>query len=77
MHCTFRFVGNPYAGVIREVWFDVPGYQVSDLTSDPNFPNNPSSTEVLDKMDAPYNIGDNYGSRLSGYFRAPETGDYR
>eukprot|EP00795_Rhopilema_esculentum_P005038 gene5038-148_t len=73
----WRLKGNPYAGVIREVWFDVPGYQISDLTSDPNFPNNPSSTEVLDKFDAPFNIDDNYGSRISGYLRAPETGDYR
>jgi hypothetical protein len=53
------------------------GYQVSDLTSNPNFPNNPSSVEVLDNFDAPYNVEDNYGSRVRGYFVAPETGDFR
>ena len=53
------------------------GYQVIDLTSNPNFPNNPSSVEVIDNFDAPYNVEDNYGSRVRGYFIAPETGDYR
>jgi hypothetical protein len=53
------------------------GYQVIDLTSNPNFPNNPSSVEVIDNFDAPYNVEDNYGSRVRGYFVAPETGDYR
>ena len=70
-------IGNPYAGIIREVWYDIPGYQVSDLTAQQSYPNKPSSLEVLDKFDAPFNVDDNYGSRLSGYFRAPETGDYR
>ena len=53
------------------------GYQVADLTSNPNFPNNPSSVEVLDNFDAPYNVEDNYGSRVRGYFIAPESGDFR
>lgn len=48
-----------------------------DLTSNPNFPNNPSSIEVLDKFDAPHNVDDNYGSRIRGFFKAPESGLYR
>lgn len=71
------FVGNPHAGLIRDVWYNVPGYTITDLTSDPNYPHRPSSTEVLDKFDAPFNVDDNYGSRISGYFHAPESGDYR
>lgn len=70
-------IGNHYAGLVREVWTDMGGYQVIDLTSNPNFPNNPSSVEVIDNFDAPYNVEDNYGSRVRGYFIAPETGDYR
>ena len=70
-------LGNHYAGLVREVWKDMGGYQVIDLTSNPNFPNNPSSVEVIDNFDAPYNVEDNYGSRVRGYFVAPETGDYR
>lgn len=53
------------------------GYQVIDLTSNANFPNNPTSVEVIDNFDSPFNVGDNYGSRVRGYFVAPETGDYR
>ena len=70
-------LGNLHAGLIREVWYDIPGYSINDLTSNPNFPSRPSSVEVLDKFDAPFNVDDNYGSRISGYFHAPETGDYR
>ena len=69
--------GDPFAGVIREVWQDIPGYRIMDLTSNPNFPNTPSSIEVLDKFDAPHNVDDNYGSRIRGFFKAPENGLYR
>jgi len=71
------FSGDPFAGVIREIWQDIPGYRIMDLTSNPNFPNNPSSIEVLDKFDAPHNVDDNYGSRIRGFFKAPENGLYR
>ena len=74
---VFCFLGDPFAGVIREVWQDIPGYRIMDLTSNPNFPNNPSSIEVLDKFDAPHNVDDNYGSRIRGFFKAPESGLYR
>ncbi|XP_022799604.1 uncharacterized protein LOC111337536 isoform X3 [Stylophora pistillata] len=73
----WRMPGDPFAGVIREVWQDIPGYRIMDLTSNPNFPNNPSSIEVLDKFDAPHNVDDNYGSRIRGFFKAPENGLYR
>lgn len=73
----FVILGNHYSGLIREVWKDLGGYQVSDLTSNSNFPNNPSSIEVIDNFDAPFNVEDNYGSRLRGFFIAPETGHYR
>ena len=75
--CSVIVTGDPFAGVIRELWNDVSGYKISDLTSNPDFPNNPSSIEVLDKFDAPFNVGDNYGSRVRGFFKAPETGYYR
>ena len=74
---TLLLPGDPFAGVIRELWQDIPGYKIMDLTSNPNFPNNPSSIEVLDKFDAPHNVDDNYGSRIRGFFKAPESGLYR
>ena len=74
---TLFLLGDPFAGVIRELWQDIPGYKIMDLTSNPNFPNNPSSIEVLDKFDAPHNVDDNYGSRIRGFFKAPESGLYR
>lgn len=50
---------------------------MADLTSNTNFPNNPSSVEVIDNFDAPFNVEDNYGARVRGFFNAPESGYYR
>lgn len=73
----YIFSGNHHSGLIREVWKGLRGYQVVDLTSNLNFPNNPTSVEVIDNFDAPFNVDDNYGARVQGYFVAPETGSYR
>ena len=67
---------NPFPGLIREVWHDVPGSSMSQLRANPDYPNNPSSIEVIENFDAPFDIEKDYGSKLKGYFVAPETGNY-
>jgi hypothetical protein len=52
------------------------GTKVSDLTSNVNYPNNPSATELLPAMEAPLNSLDNFGARMAGYICAPSTGSY-
>lgn len=55
----------------------VKTYQnISDLTKDVRFPNQPTSTGYLDNMDSPYLLGEHYGILLWSYFAAPETGMY-
>ena len=49
---------------------------IDDLLNDVRFPNNPTSTGVLDNFDSPSSIGNNYGILLWTYFKAPETGMY-
>lgn len=64
-------------GLLREVWEGIGGNAVSDLTSSPNFPGNPSSQDyVTDFFEAPTDVLDAYGQRMHGYIVAPVTGDY-
>jgi len=68
--------GAQTSGVLREVYSGIGGTAVSDLTSSPNFPNNPNLIEVLPTYEAPTDVEDNYGQRLSAYVVAPSTGSY-
>jgi hypothetical protein len=49
---------------------------VSDLTSNPNFPNNPSSQQTLTSSMEASRHGDNYGSTIRGFLIPPTTGSY-
>ena len=66
----------PYPGLIREVWKELPGKSISTLKDDPYYPNDPSLIEIIENFDAPFDIDKDYGSRVKGYFVAPETGNY-
>jgi large repetitive protein len=65
-------------GVLYQKWDGITGSAVSDLTSHPDFPDNPDQQWILnDLFEGPTNIDDNYGARLSGWLCAPDTGYYR
>lgn len=65
------------SGILREVWFNMPGNTVADLTNNPAYPDNPSEDEVItDYFETPTNIGDEYAQRLRALITAPETGNY-
>ena len=65
------------SGTIKmERYNGISGTSLNDLFNAANYPNNPSSTTELSLFEIPVNSGDNYGSRVSGYLCAPETGDY-
>jgi len=67
----------PDHGLLREVWQGIGGANVSDLTSDSNYPNNPSSTDyVTDFFESPTDVLNDYGQRMHGYIVAPTTGNY-
>ena len=71
-------VSFAYAGPIDDYyWLNIgSGTAVSDLTSNPNYPNNPSGHLSLMSFDAPSDWADNYGSRIIGYLFPPTTGYY-
>ena len=67
---------NGGGAISGEGFSNIPGSQVTDLTSNPAYPNNPSVTAVLNSFEYK-TMGDNYGARVRGYICAPVTGLYR
>jgi hypothetical protein len=67
-----------YTGTIDyDYWLNIgDGAAVSDLTNDPDYPNNPSGHQKLTSFDAPYNWADDYGGRIQGYLVPPTSGNY-
>ena len=61
----------------REVWTGIGGNNVTDLTNIAAYPATPNQTSTLNSFEAPTNISDNYGQKVSGYLIAPVTGDYQ
>ena len=57
-------------------WNNITGTAVSNLTSNVNYPNNPSVTGTLTVFQIPVNSGDNYGVKVYGYICPPTTGNY-
>ena len=75
-------LGNGDAGgllmgaVRREVWREVRGTTVSDLTSLPEYPDSPTGIHALTNLECPVNDADEFGARVSGYIVAPRTAGY-
>jgi len=57
-------------------WNNISGSAVSNLTSNANYPNNPSSTGTRTSFEMQTNLGSNLGIRMYGYICAPTTGNY-
>ena len=63
-------------GILREWWSGISGTAIPNLTDDPNYPDNPSGSEVITSFQGPTNWADNYGSRIHGWLYVTQTGDY-
>jgi PQQ-dependent dehydrogenase (s-GDH family) len=80
--CVFTFfISNsqscPGAGLINyQRWNNISGGAVSNLTSNPNYPNNPSASGTLAIFETPGNMGNNMGIKVYGYICPPSTGNY-
>jgi hypothetical protein len=59
----------------RELFKNIPGALITDLTSSAGFPDSPSVVESITSFESK-NLGDNYGERLSGYVKPPVSGNY-
>lgn len=67
---------NRTGQVLQEVWDGIPGVNVVDLTTSPDYPNSPSSRTLLTELRGPTNWSTDYGSRSEGLLIAPVTGTY-
>ncbi|MFK7946127.1 MAG: PKD domain-containing protein, partial [Saprospiraceae bacterium] len=65
------------AGTVNyERFMGINGTSISNLTNSADFPDNPSFSGTLTSLDAPDNIGSNFGSKIYGFIEAPQTGTY-
>jgi uncharacterized protein (DUF1800 family) len=60
------------SSVVREVWTNAPGVNISDIP----LSTSPSSVASLGTLEGITDFGDNYGERIRGYITAPTTGNY-
>ena len=76
---VWSFTTVPIAGlgsITREVWENITGTDITDLTGNPNYPDNPSFTDYLPLFDTPRDWADNYGTRVHGWLYIETTGNY-
>jgi hypothetical protein len=65
------------AGIRQEVFWNIPGVSVDDLLNHSSFPDLPGQRSINSQsFSSTPNIGDNYGMRMHGHFKAPATGNY-
>lgn len=62
--------------IIMEVFDDVAGTTIAELKNHVNFPDAPSSIDERNEFRIPINVADDYGVRVKGLLKAPETGTY-
>jgi alpha-glucosidase len=62
--------------ILREVWYNIEGAEVFNLTDNANYPDHPDETGMITSFEAPSNVGDNYGSRIIGYVHPPVSANY-
>jgi len=66
-------------GLRRQIYTNLLGSSIANLTSSPNFPGAPDlvdSVPMLESQYLPNDAGENYGQRLTGWLVPPVTGDY-
>jgi hypothetical protein len=67
--------------IIREWWLGIGGVNVTDLTNNAAYPDSPTGQELISIFEYPpypnNTWADNYGTRIHGWLRPPESGDYR
>jgi xyloglucan-specific exo-beta-1,4-glucanase len=73
---TQTFTLTVTGSILREYWTGISGTAISDLTSNANYPNNPTGSGQLTSLEGPTNWADNYGTRIRGYIYPPASGSY-
>ncbi len=63
--------------LMREVWTGLPSLSIATMTGNANYPNKPASREFISSFEClAKNWEDNFGTRVTGFIRAPISGSY-
>lgn len=62
--------------ILRDYWTGINGSTISSLTSNANYPNNPTGSVQLTSLEGPTNWANNYGTRIRGYVHPATSGSY-
>jgi len=73
---TQTFNVSVTGSILREYWTGISGTGISSLTSNANYPNNPTGSVQITSLEGPTNWADNYGTRIRGYIHPPTSGAY-
>jgi hypothetical protein len=65
-----------FGALKREVFLQIPGTILSALTNHARFPGHPDEVGEISEFEAPANVADAYGQKISGYLIPPVTGEY-
>jgi len=68
--------GGSGPGILREYWTNISGTAISNLTSNINYPYNPTGRVLITTLEGPTNWADNYGTRIRGFLYPPADGSY-
>ncbi|MFP4469320.1 MAG: TIM-barrel domain-containing protein [Bacteroidales bacterium] len=63
--------------ILSQIWYDIPGVWVENLTMNPRYPADPDENNYLDSFSTPVETADHYGRRVLGYVHPPVSGYYR
>src|SRR5882672_4969030 len=73
--CAIQVTGQTN-GVLRELYSNLTGGSLPDLTNAAKFPNSPDAVFLESTFEAPANFADNYGQRMRALLVPPTTGSY-
>jgi hypothetical protein len=73
---SFTFALEGSGTILREWWTGIGGNEVSLLTGNANFPDNPTGSAEMTLFEGPTSFADSYGTRMRGYVHPPTTGNY-
>ncbi len=62
--------------IVQQIWTNMPGFNVANLTSDARYPYAPTTTRLLPTFEGPAGLGDSYGTRVRALVTPPATGSY-
>jgi hypothetical protein len=68
---------DPTGAIVREVWTKVNGRTIAELVLSGALGRPADECTILNSFESPYNIGENYASRVRGYLCPATTGDYQ